>query len=241
MKLVGTIHTDLEGPRRLRRLLDRFQPEIITVEAPAGIPVEESLRIYEERNKRNARLVESLKGPKNIKQFYAEMCMLGVYELAVACGYAQGGKAQVYGADHPNYQRLFEYGGEETFLSVLKKEFSSMDPRMGSTPLALLRARYIASVDKGYSDPQAIKKMESRVAPDAKKSFEDIKQLVGVNPEEREQFMADEIRRRKPQLHVGGIAHVFEGYQDKIVPLYLLLGCLVTERIRLIEASPIRA
>lgn len=59
--------------------------------------------------------------------------------------------------------------------------------------------------------------------------------------EAREQFMTDQISRIKPDMHIGGVAHMFAGFSDAlpVTPLYQRLGALVAKRIRLCEAYSI--
>ena len=49
MLLIGIVHYDLEGPRRLMYILERRKPEKISVEYP-GKSIEEVEKLLEEKN-----------------------------------------------------------------------------------------------------------------------------------------------------------------------------------------------
>ncbi|MBI4177675.1 MAG: hypothetical protein HY516_04925 [Candidatus Aenigmarchaeota archaeon] len=239
MKLVGTLHNDLEGPRRLRRLLDYLSPEAITIEAAAGFPLDEMVRKISENNRRKSRAVNSINGPQNMKQLYTELCELGGYEILVSVEYAGIRGVQIHGADHPQTSVLLDYDTDEIFLEIVKKEFGGMRPEVARIPYSTLRRRYTEHFNKGYYDPHVITAMDQRMSPDAKAALKKATEHEGLEPEVREQFMADEIRRKNPQLHVGGLSHVFEGYPLGVTPLFMRLGGIVSERMRLSEADSI--
>ena len=51
MILVGTIHTDLEGPRRLECLLNKYQPRTIALEAPHNYKLEDIIPLISNAKK----------------------------------------------------------------------------------------------------------------------------------------------------------------------------------------------
>ncbi len=69
MILIGTIHTDLEGLRRLDTLLEFYQPKKITLEIPKAKSIDKTIELFRKINKEMQELANNADISDNLKQF----------------------------------------------------------------------------------------------------------------------------------------------------------------------------
>jgi len=248
MILVGTMHLDLEGPRRLENLLNRFRPKRISVECPKGtnqIEVRDSIINH---RRKTQRIIRGMRMPDNYQKQMLEYQEVKAYEIATILDYCRTNRCSAFFVDHPAIPVTFSCEG---FREALESQVKII-PQSSGQPYESLRKRTVEIFDLAYYDLDLFKQIEEMARqltpPDHSESTTNNLSYT-ENPflrtgfeEERERFMASEILGLRPNLHVGGVAHVFEEFKP-IMPmdkqLYELLGDFVTQRIRLCE-EPIK-
>jgi len=102
MKLIGTCHLDLEGPRRLKTLLDRLKPNSISIEAPHNMEVQELIDMFCKEGIKLKKQVVDSNLPDNLKQYFFEWVSCRGYELIIPVEYSRDNGATIYLVDHPN-------------------------------------------------------------------------------------------------------------------------------------------
>ena len=241
---VGTIHFDIEGPTRLKHLLDTFQPKTITIEAPYTVSLDELAdHICKLRVARLA-LLKTTDIPTVIKDYIHDLITIMGYDLVVPINYARKNSALIYGIDHPNIIPAGEISSipdQEPFFKELKDVFeislSSLSIDFSKIRYKDLKLVFVEQMDRGYINPKIWDKIQQLLKPLTQQRLEASLGYMREKEfaEDREQTMTAQIQKRNPDVHIGGLDHLFD-FNHVVIPLYQLLGDLVTQRIRLCDA-----
>ncbi|MBI2970805.1 MAG: hypothetical protein HYY37_00120 [Candidatus Aenigmarchaeota archaeon] len=246
MKLIGTIHRDFEGPRRLQYVLERLQPQRMTVEAPSNFSPADARNFFLQYRANRLPVVQSTDMPQTLREFYTELCWVGGYEALVPIAYAENAGREVFMVDSPR-PGLLDFD-EKGFRKELEDEIAKF-AHWNEMSYDTVRSRYDALIDTSYHTPLVllgglIPAVRYAMAQRSRAALDRLRTSITggrwkrketVMEVEREQYMADEIRRVNPDVHIGGLAHVFGVLDSPVARLYSLLGDLVDERIRLCD------
>ncbi|MEK6963822.1 MAG: hypothetical protein AABX70_05310 [Nanoarchaeota archaeon] len=243
MKLIGTIHHyDLEGPRRLEKLLQRIKPKKITIETPSDRSPEQVERLLLDRRTQTLDILASVQLPDCVRALYTEMFSQEGYEAMESILYARKEGVQIYGVDHPEVLKTLSID-ENMLRRQLEEESRSLPSEVLGLSYCQVRPFFVELFDRMYLDKPLLISVFSKIAE--RLAQEDVDHLRSVMradepefEEVREQFMADEILRINPDVHIGGLMHMadFPELQSG-VPLYRRLGSSVDEIIRLGEVD----
>ena len=255
MKLVGTIHVDLEGPRRLEHLLQLHKPGVVTVECPRNLSIDETVNLFLARRAVSAEVLESTEMPAFLRDYYKEYFSILGYEIVVAAEYAREEGAQIYPVDHPDIAKLMSFEvGKEALIKELKEVADAALLQLAQSQIDASKITYaqarpgiVKQIDMTYFDPDLFKKLVGSMDITRKQTenmlirLSEQQRRIFSDPafgEEREQSMANAVLERNPDMNIGGVAHILEGPTEalNVVPLYARLGNKVTERIRLCDA-----
>jgi len=240
MILIGTIHQDIEGTKRLENLLNKIKPKIITIEWPTGKSLEEIEKEILDYRSKNIQILEGSEMPRSIKKFFIEFVSNSNYETLVPIQYTKKTGAKVYLVDHPKI--LSAGDSKKVYLAeVLLKDSHYKEYKKTYNEI---KKHYTESISKLYLEHKHVKDLGKKVAKDMtnkeKMKFVESKQtkmLLDVNfEEEREEFVSKEILRINPDVHISGMSHVFKKRSLDIKPLFKRLGNKVSERIKLCDA-----
>lgn len=238
MILVGTVHLDIVGPSRLEHLLDRIKPKMISIESPDNLSIKETRKIIYNEQYRFFDIIKDARLPETIKLLLKDFSDIRGYEILVSLDYAEKTNSQAIFVDHPSIYQRPSYDG---IIEVFQEMFKELPDEFAKIPYNEFKDEFIKNIDKAYFDQDILLEMCSEMSPDAEKMIiEQTKHLSKDGfDEEREQYLTDNIISANPDLHIGGMGHIFEGYDTVISvdPLYKRLGNLVTEKIRLCEGS----
>ncbi len=210
MKLVGTIHLDLEGPRRLKALLQKDQPSIITIEAPDGIAMEELKQKVLEKREINAGIVKNSPLSDSFKSLLLELSLVHRYELLETLKYSQQKGAELYLVDIPAMVDHFFLEFDSESLDALAQ---TIHPDNASFAYDQVRKRFVNASNQMYhSVDEYVAKLEN-VGENVQRALCGNVNLKLLNPnfqENRESYMVSQILARQPTHHFGGLAHVFD-------------------------------
>src|SRR3989344_8442223 len=101
MRLLGTIHVDIEGPRRLEKVLRTYSPSVITIEAPNDKSIDELRTIFLGRRERRLQLLRQMNLPSSLERLFADFISSYAYEILVPIEYQRTAGAEVYAVDIP--------------------------------------------------------------------------------------------------------------------------------------------
>lgn len=236
MILVGTVHIDLEGPKRLENLLFRIKPSLVSLECPKGM-TEEEIRDLIMRDRREVRsIVEQSNLPAIFRQLMLEYSDIRGYDIIAPLDYCKKTGSEAIFVDHPS---IFVGYSCDGLKELLEEQGKGIPEKTTKIPYDVFRKSVVAQWDRAYYDPQIFYEITKNLP---QKSQEII--TLGTEhlskegfEEEREQFMTEEVSASRPNLHIGGMAHIFEGFDlgVSVKPLYARLKDSVEERIRLCE------
>ena len=231
MILVGTVHIDIDGPKRLEYLLKRLQPKTITVEYPSSFTPEE----VEERLGRMHRValecIDKLERPDFEKAYFREIYSNYWYEAITPITYARQSGSVVKGVDHP----MTEGGFSEDYLKQTFDLIRATTKPNKSVDYDYFRELAVNYIDEAYRSFEILAEMSQ----DIPSTLEVPGFMISSDPaEERESHMTENVFRAQPDVHVGGMLHVFEypGFEHLVTPMHTRLGNAVTQRIRLCDA-----
>ena len=250
MKLIGTHHLDIEGPKRLEHLLSKNKPEVITIEAPADKTIKEAKKDMSDKKQKlkdfifKVLLESKILGKNAISKYFFETWDVYLYDTSIPISYAQKNDCKIYFVDDPGFNKLFSVVEEKLESAVIKQTISGL--------VSLATEDDIKDInDEGY------KKFRSDILKDSDEMYdsqvipkifngivEGLSGALGMPSEttiyllgNREQSMARKIKSIKPDIHIGGFTHVFGEYPSiPIESLYQRLDNSVSERIRLCDA-----
>lgn len=225
MILIGCSHIDLQGPERLEKLLGKIRPKIITVEISANLSLDDVAdQIIEGRATQIQRL-KATNMRESYKLLLTEIYSIRAFDALVPIQYARTNGVEIYPVDFPSLEPEAKIFGneDERLLAILTSlPYSSLYDQF--------RNVYISWHERMFYSPE--------VARDLARLF-NIRETVEDKPaEEREQFMAEQILEKNPDMHLGGSAHLIDEqpFPFPVTPLYVRLGDRVSQRIRLNEA-----
>ncbi len=231
MIAVGTIHLDIKGPKRLRNLLERYKPIKISIEYPKRQSINEAeqrllnLQRIRETQAKNSDL------PDNLKQIAIELAKAIGYEIIIPIQYHKEKCIEIYFVDHIDRPVICE---EKDFAEKFRIGLGDIVEKLKKVPHKELRKYYVQMIDKCYHNPNLFNKLMEDL-PEEEVKFPE-KLTEEEFQEQREQFMADELFRIQPDLHIGGLEHIFREGDFLLVPsLYQRLGNAITKRMKLCE------
>ncbi|GEM_PF-5165489 len=240
MKLVGTIHCDLEGTRRLELLLSKLKPQRITIEWPADKSVEEIETAIINSRQLKIEVARNLTDVPNIvKGLLVDLFANIGYDVLVPIQYAKANGLEIFPVDHPMPTLDVSPNDGSSFISALKAGLGNLPPEIERVSYQSFREVFVREFDRAYFDPTVFHRLDEYLAE--RNGVSDRSELANLKisefEEKREDFMTRRILDLKPDLHIGGIAHIFEGYfdRDTFRPLYKRLEDAVSTKIRLCE------
>lgn len=231
--LIGTIHCNLEGDRQLEKVLSLYRPRSLSLEFPYGCDL--AARV-EEINKRIAEEQKKVSKGDLLaweRAFVLKSLSSIFYEGRLAHAYAQKEKIPLHCVDHPDLVGLDLSSFPSAESIVAEVRASPLELREALSVLSVKQALgHIVSVQNDwYKEPELIQKWFDALSPERKKELEYDPQ---VDPNVREQYMAEKILTLEPEMHIGGMAHMFKRYaamgSPGVIPLYRRLGSLVTNK-----------
>ncbi len=254
MKLIGTIHYDIQGPERLEHILNKEMPEKISVEFYKIKNIKEAQSLVLKNREKRKKEIKKWNLPKPLKNFAYRISESYGFELTTTIRYIKKTGASLYLVDNPKMKKYYE---SDSFLrSLIKELMNSLVKRwsknnknnilrnnLNLTPKTeldnLVKNReicYIQFFDGFYykKNPRILKIFEEL----PEKVYQEIKSDIfkTKNKEKRENFMAKEIIKNMPEIHIGGFSHIFDDSVLSVGILYKRLEKYVTERIRLCDA-----
>lgn len=247
MDLIGTVHCDIEGTRRLEYLLSRLKPKQITVEWPVNKSLDEIEEEILLGREKKVEAVGSLTDvPDVVKRFFVEFFSNSGYDTLVPIQYARANDLDIFPIDHPQVMPVAQGDSEDYsgFVIGLRNGLGELPQGIERISYNEFRRLFSKEFDRAYFDPSIIHEIGKYIS---ERNVQNTGELVHLNDprfeEQREQFMTDQILRVRPDVHIAGIAHVVDGYfeRDSFQPLYRRLGEVVSDRIRLCEAIKSRA
>ncbi len=198
MDLVGVHHADLLGRQRLRKLLDEYSPESISIEIMNGLSTEKVESIILNTNQKNKYYILRQCAFQNVSMSYTNLLLdvfdiIG-YEFLESINYARENNAQIYFVDQPEFY----------------------DKNNISYPVAVIVQNIISIVglDNLNSKEKSYEELEKIYIKGIDRQYCSVRNnILSGN---REDFMAEELRRLKPDLHIAGINHVYNNNPDAL-------------------------
>lgn len=236
---IETIHWDLAGKERLEQVLAVIKPTRITIEFPATWSIEETeSRIIHTRAKTTEAISSLVDIPELAKALLLDIFGNNGYEALTSINYARQVGAEIYTIDHPLVTGDLVGPDDIDGFKKSLQEALRMIPAIPKMDYLQFRNGAIHSFDRAYTQPEVFQEM-SRYFPSTITLPAETWFLNSTRENEREEFMETEIRRRNPDLHIGGVAHFFEGYFEgsEVIPLYVRLSDIITRKIRLCEVE----
>ncbi len=233
MKLIGTVHLDFNGRSRLEKLLNIVQPKRISVELPSDRSAE---WFYNDWMKRQEGQMEKLcqkKVSDGVFLLIRDVIQNAGYELTSAVEYARKTGAEIFMVDHPNVQDELK-----SKIDLVDGALIYLDPLTRESH-ASLRKSAVNLFDKLYYDVISFELsfgIDKLMKLDSATGIRLTQELQTL----REAHMAEQIRKTKPDVHIGGMGHMFENHANHTRssnPLYVLLNDIVTERIKLMDVD----
>jgi hypothetical protein len=240
MILLGTIHFDLQGPARLEKFLYKTSPNSISIEFPRDTSIDRFIEDFDESKKYMSKQIENSNIHDILKQFmYKAIECLG-YEVTVPVAYAKKHKIDLFPVDHP--QREISTNGDLTKL-INYYDSDAVSNKINS--LNIIYNQFLqernAYIDRAYYESEIIRELISYFPEFTVDELVKAWPKDPAFPENRERFLADEIKLKQPELNIGGMVHVFPYDKDIqfVTPLYKRLGDISLEKKRLCEVDKI--
>jgi hypothetical protein len=232
MILIGTCHNDMEGPKRLENALNIIKPKVITVECQSNYYLESVKLIYKYYKEEMSDWVAKTKKPKIVKTYLLERLAIESYEVLTAINYAEKNHASIFFVDKEEDRHMTIDGLVQIFLfenmKMMAKEITLFMRLMG---YKYARKSIMKNIDDVQYNPEEFKNRHEKKNKVVRYSQEFID-----DQELREEIMAQNISNKMPDVHIGGIAHMFYYYDVcPIKPLYQRLGNIPLERRKLVE------
>lgn len=249
--LIGTLHStfDMNGPRRLQRILSVLQPRSISIEVPEGILVEQVLMEMDKRIRAEKEVLKRTNAEPWLRQLACAVYDVLCYEFVGAHRYATTASIPMYCVDHPLARKIDEYEtnvphAQDVIEIIL---VASLSPE-AQKELATMQIEQMLDVHaRGsrilYQDPKTLDAfIESLPESQRKQMYIEF----DISGNERELYMEDQIRRLQPEVHIGGMAHIYEefaylGLPEGTVPLCRRIRDITTARYRLSDADNFEA
>lgn len=223
--LVGTVHGDLLGPRRLNRLLSRLRPDVLTVEGS-----EKGIQIFKENYESD--LKRTIEWAREKSSKFASL-LEGLdhtdgYECDIPRAYAEENNIPFHPIDDPaqfSALRDSTWSGLKDFCSKIPDfQFDFVNEQ---------------SILNGHGQFYAL----TQRAIDGDRSANEIllSQTRGTYVGSRDEYMETHLRRIAGDhpdsriVHVGGCLHILD--DPKGMTLYSRIADLKPKRVVLIEAD----
>ncbi len=241
MKLVGTVHTDINGPKRLEKLLETERPRVISVECSSLFLAEDLASSFEQVRAAPGFLLNML--PSVGQRLYREIFSVYGYELIVANNYAKQNGARIHLVDGPGGIHFLEVHNFRTqVFQLCSAELKNLAIDAGKATYNQLKSGYIKTIDDIYSNPKLLEEIMDRgitthEGPAAQPANE---KSMMKREQRREKYLARNLKRFVPDVHIGGVAHISEGFfpYEGFLPLYRLLGALNPQTLKLCDVKP---
>lgn len=253
MILIGTIHIDLNGPKRLETILNRFRPKKVSIEWPCNIDLREVVNQIQANKQSLLQQLRKLKLdlPSNVLDLMYEENEARGYEFIVPNKYCTRNGLELLCVDHPAISDEREFKIPESlpqnpYEEVLRELYSQLSSEVISelknVPYDEFKKRYSKLLDKAYWDSDFLDELDKQIPQWYQQLYMNFLGPYLNDPvyiEEREKFMAEKLLSLKPDIHIGGAGHIFEGgypiEEAGVVPLFKRIGD--SQIIRLCEAD----
>ena len=223
---------DIKGPERLERVLRQYRPSSISVEFPRDIALEVAREKYVELREQRLAELEEARIDERLKLIPRKAIRAIGYEVLVPYEYCRCEDAELYFVDVGGW----EIPREDTFVANMLAGVMQNEKRILQMDEEELLREYVRVIDAVYEDIEAYREIHQNI-PNEQVSVEPIDKLFfEEKQEEREKAIADELVRVRPEMHVGGIAHMYPEYgMFEIKTLYDRVKDLVEERKKLCD------
>lgn len=207
--LIGTVHKDLNGPRRLKGALHKEQPAILTLEATqAFIELEEkgeSSHIIDALARNNA--------SEQIVSYFREIAETANYECKISKEYVQEKRIPLHLIDDAESDRLRSKYYNRTALEEKVHNFEKAIPGLNKDPMRLneLRENKILVIDRFYNFIKNLFGGEYEL-PFSRGFLGSRRDGLG----KRDETMANKLRELANNnkdakiVHVGGLGHLLD-------------------------------
>lgn len=205
--LIGTVHKDLNGPRRLKRALNQEQPAILTLEATqAFIELEEkgeSSHIIDTLAKNNA--------SEQIVSYFKEIDETANYEYKASKEYVQEKGIQLHLIDDAESDRLRSKYYNKTALEESMLNFEKVIPSLNIMQLNKFRMNKISIIDEFYRFIGLIWGGEYEL-PFSRSFLESRRNQLGKRDETMANKLVELANNNKDAkiVHIGGLGHLLE-------------------------------
>jgi len=116
MKLIGTIHYDIQGPKRLEHILNKEMPEKVSVEFYKAKDIKEAQSLVLKNREKRKKEIKKWNLPKLLKNFAYRISESYGFELTTTIRYAKKTGALLYLVDEPEIKK---YNESDSFLRGL--------------------------------------------------------------------------------------------------------------------------
>ncbi len=228
LKLVGTLHNDLQGIYRAKCLLEKYKPRKITVECPSNYTIEEMVGLSKLMQEHAAKIA-FLDIPEFAKKFSIEGYRNKYYEIITPIQYlSENEDAELSFVDAPDSKKcLHQEVSDKEIESIFKQIDQKIIQDLTNMPLDKLTNKITKLIDNAYYDLELLKQICSLFPV----SYTDEALSIPELAEEREEYMFQKISEIMPDIHIGGLAHVFESHSPAILTKKPLYGRLKDEGI----------
>ncbi|MBN1646209.1 hypothetical protein JW868_04180 [Candidatus Woesearchaeota archaeon] len=238
MILVGVNHEDFfAGSQKLLYLLNRFQPRSVTLELPPNLTPCEVLENLQDAICDIREAIDAVSLPYNFRRFFHARARLLGFDLRTTMQYLDRTSGVYHFVDDPVVTEVPQHDKDivwyRNFAALLKPEHASIPVPDLVQMDDELQARI-------YTDPKAValyNAIEEMLDPEYHEWNLDVNDFANSNQERRDTRMAERILALRPDMHIGGLLHLFStefypeggGLTDK-------LGDAVSDRIILVDA-----
>ena len=243
MKMIGSNHLEIRGSLLLESLLNKHEPESITIEFPSNYSINEIEELILSPPKVD--YLQLLDMPDNLKKLLVEFHLNRGYDALVPIRYAQNRGMDVYPVDYPDVAKIL--------MSQKNKEITQekFNAKLKNIPLQIwqmtydkFREQFIRETDNVYFNRELFDVQVYSALIDLlffDKQIQNIQKIFEPEfAERREEYMAQRILDINPDMHIGGAIHIFESYSQNfpVKQLYRRLEeeNILIKKIQLYEA-----
>ena len=134
MKMVGSNHVEIRGNLLLESLLNKYEPESITIEFPSNYSIKDMEKYILSPPKVD--YLKLLEMPDNLKKLLVELRLNRGYEVLVPIRYAQSKGIDIYPVDYPDVAEILMSQKDE---EVTQEEFNA---KLKDIPLQIWQMTY---------------------------------------------------------------------------------------------------
>ncbi|MBI2085483.1 MAG: hypothetical protein HYT71_03140 [Candidatus Aenigmarchaeota archaeon] len=213
INLVGTVHEDLRGPERLKRVLTRYHPQTVAVENSSDAQLEKDMlnrnRVLEQTYLPRIVSVYSRVSPvvgQVIQEVVEGLIRIRGYELKEARAYAKRTGSHVVYLGDP-VKRKARSGIAVSQYERIMKQMLAVGEQMAAD-------EDIAKAVKEISPAQSAQ-LREQMTMGMKQTLDNFYQSKGINPDEDEEFLmedylwAGKLGKINPNLSVMPLSGVF--------------------------------